>query len=288
MLLPATVLLVAILVIPLWEHNFSMIAITSGAMLTGFLLYPLMQLAKERRWVRFADLEFDFEHETAGTGLTYTITATGGLNDDPTYNAEYVDVVHDGICRTTGSSMDLGSISFGGSMRGPGSFSESMGRSPRSPLGAVGLGVAEDGAGLKVGSAPSSSPSATAAAAAVAASRSHRSSRFRRAAAAMGDGCPGVSGSPGGGGEGGGGVGRDGSSRLQAGKGLSSFRLRVSNEASWSDSGEGTWSPTVGDQVDAAVGPPSSHEAAAQQSGGSGSSSVGQVHSAANNKANGF
>jgi hypothetical protein len=171
-----------------------MIGITSAAMVAGFLLYPLMQLAKERRWLKFADLEFDFEHETAGAGLTYTITATGGLNNDPSYNAEYVDVVHDGICRTTGSSMDLGSVSFGPGSRGPASLSGSMGRSPRSPLGlnmfggwstapaaagagaagaAGGSGVHADAGGgegqmLRVGSAPAAGAGATAAAAAAA------------------------------------------------------------------------------------------------------------------------
>lgn len=154
MLLPATTLLLAILVIPLWERNFTMIAITTAAMLAGFVLYPLMQLAKERRWVHFTDLEFDYEHETGHGGLTYTITATGGLNYDPTYNAEYVDVVHDGIHRTTGSSMDLGSISFGGSVRGPGSATGSMGRSPRSPLGVAPPRASDEGPTFQVGSAP--------------------------------------------------------------------------------------------------------------------------------------
>jgi len=30
---------------------------TGGAMVAGFLLYPLMGAAKERGWCRFADLE---------------------------------------------------------------------------------------------------------------------------------------------------------------------------------------------------------------------------------------
>lgn len=71
MLAPATVLLLAILVIPLYERNYVMLGITSGAMVAGFVLYPLMQLAKERGWVHFASLEFDYEH---GAGTTYTIT----------------------------------------------------------------------------------------------------------------------------------------------------------------------------------------------------------------------
>lgn len=143
MLAPASILLIAILIIPVYEQNFTMIFSTTGAMVAGFILYPLMSLAKERGWMRFADLEFDFAHFTSGNARTYMIFATGELNYDPTYNAEYVDVVHDGDTgvRATGSSMDLGSSSFAGSSRGPGSVAGSLGGfgtlggSPRSPIG---------------------------------------------------------------------------------------------------------------------------------------------------------
>jgi hypothetical protein len=66
MLAPASLLLITILVIPIYERNFTMIFTTTGAMVLGFVLYPLLNLAKERGWVAFADLEFDFAHFTAG------------------------------------------------------------------------------------------------------------------------------------------------------------------------------------------------------------------------------
>eukprot|EP00882_Tetradesmus_deserticola_P016009 GHRQ01017077.1.p1 GENE.GHRQ01017077.1~~GHRQ01017077.1.p1 ORF type:complete len:485 (+),score=158.81 GHRQ01017077.1:249-1703(+) len=66
MLLPASLLLVVILLIPLWERNYTMICTTTGAIVLGCVLYPLLNLAKERGWVAFADLEFDFAHSTAG------------------------------------------------------------------------------------------------------------------------------------------------------------------------------------------------------------------------------
>lgn len=238
MLLPATTLLLAILVIPLWERNFTMIAITTAAMVAGFVLYPLMQLAKERRWVHFTDLEFDYEHETGGRGLTYTITATGGLNYDPTYNAEYVDVVHDGMHRTTGSSMDLGSISFAGSVRGPGSATGSMGRSPRSPLGVAPPGALDEGPTFKVGSAPAAPIAAVGAGPAAAAAGSGGAgggrnggsscSRLRPEGLVDGGGFHASNGAP---------PAAD-QRRLAAGQQLSSFKVRVSHETSFSDSNE--------------------------------------------------
>jgi hypothetical protein len=202
--------------------------------------------------MHFASLEFDYEH---GEGVTYTITATGGLNDDPTYNAEYVDVEYDGIHRTTGSSMDLGSFSFAGSMRGPGSLTGSMGRSPRSPLRSpllprspLGGPSANPGGfeqlpdlALRVGSAPAVSAGASAAAAALA-GRSG-SSRLRPGGAAAGSGFRAVNGSARAAATAaaGGGVAdgvNDDSGRVAAGQHLSSFSVRVSNETG-SDSGDG-------------------------------------------------
>jgi hypothetical protein len=158
-----------------------MLGITAAAMASGFVLYPLMQTAKERGWMEFTDLAFEYEaHQTAAAGHTYTITATGALNDDPSYNAEYVDVSVDdsGIRRTRGSSMDLaGSFSLAGSLLrggstgtpGPGSFtsfgagSTSAGRSPRSPL-APGYLWGAPGSPLAPAAAGSRGASATAAA----------------------------------------------------------------------------------------------------------------------------
>jgi hypothetical protein len=270
MLLPATILLGAILVIPLWERNFVMIGITSAATVSGFLLYPFLQLAKERRWLKFADLEFDFEHETAGEGNTYTITATGELNDDPTYNAEYVNVQHDGLHRVTGSSMDLGSISFG-SARGPGSFSSSMGRSPRSPLG-------HPGGGGRHGSSGGS---------AVVPQQQWCPSRLRPEGAADGlggfnrglygseaaDGTPGlVQQQP---------PRAADSKRAAAGRQLASFRVRVSHETSYSDSGDGPPSPSGAGAAAGAAGAAGDVAAngVAGQHGGSGSQQQGPGHS---------
>lgn len=87
MLLPATLLLMAILVIPFWEQNFTMMCATTSALFGGFLLYPLMSWLKEREWMHFSNLQFDFAHSHAGNARSYTIHASGGLNYDPTYNA---------------------------------------------------------------------------------------------------------------------------------------------------------------------------------------------------------
>lgn len=87
MLLPASLLLLAILLIPFWEGNFKMIAATTSALFGGFILYPVLSFLKEREWVQFSNLEFDYAHQTAGEARTYTIHASGGLNYDPTYNA---------------------------------------------------------------------------------------------------------------------------------------------------------------------------------------------------------
>ncbi|KAF8060548.1 polyamine transporter [Scenedesmus sp. PABB004] len=170
MLAPATLLLLAILVIPIYERNATTMAATGGAMLAGFVLYPLLGLARERGWCGFSDLAFDYAHALSpepggggGHGRSYTIHATGAIDghagDDAAdgggpdggdggsdrsggcgggtyYAAPYVrDVVHDGATgvRTT-SSMDLGSRGGSASAGSPG------GRSPRSPLLAAARG----------------------------------------------------------------------------------------------------------------------------------------------------
>uniref|UniRef100_A0A383VUM4 Amino acid permease/ SLC12A domain-containing protein n=1 Tax=Tetradesmus obliquus TaxID=3088 RepID=A0A383VUM4_TETOB len=215
MLTPASLLLMTILVIPVYERNWTMIATTLGAMLAGFVLYPLLNLAKERGWVAFADLEFDFAHFTAGNARTYTIVATGELNYDTSstlqhrsYNAEYVDVVHDGATgiRATSNSMDMGSRgpgSVASSGRGPssiagslGGFAGAAGGSPRSPLaphlwGQLQAGRAASappGVAAAAAAAPAG-PSADgpAAAAAAAGGSSRPASRFARAASGAGN-----------------------------------------------------------------------------------------------------
>eukprot|EP00879_Flechtneria_rotunda_P008879 GHRR01009299.1.p1 GENE.GHRR01009299.1~~GHRR01009299.1.p1 ORF type:complete len:350 (+),score=104.24 GHRR01009299.1:1950-2999(+) len=144
LLTPATLLLLAVLILPILERNHTMIFATSAAVVIGFILYPLFTMAKEKKWMSFSNLQFDFAHDTAGNARTYTIHASGHLNYDASYNVEYVDVCHDGDTgvRTTGSSMDLGSDhrwGIGSSGRGPGSVADSLGgfavgQSPRSPF----------------------------------------------------------------------------------------------------------------------------------------------------------
>lgn len=124
----------------------------------------------------------------AGNARTYTIVATGELNYDTSstlqhrsYNAEYVDVVHDGATgiRATSNSMDMGSRgpgSVASSGRGPssiagslGGFAGAAGGSPRSPLAPHLWGQ------LQAGRAASAPPGVAAAAAAVACSCCHGS-----------------------------------------------------------------------------------------------------------------
>lgn len=62
MLTPATVLLVVLLVLPVVAGNWVMVGWTVGALVAGFVLYPLLQMARERRWCEFADLQFDSQH----------------------------------------------------------------------------------------------------------------------------------------------------------------------------------------------------------------------------------
>jgi hypothetical protein len=105
MLLPASVLLCTVLALPFITGNFQMMAATLGAVVVGFLLYPLLSMAKERGWVEFTNLEIDYAHRTQGSGHSYTIHASGHLNYDD--DNEYVDVAYDGLRRSTSSAVDL-------------------------------------------------------------------------------------------------------------------------------------------------------------------------------------
>jgi amino acid transporter len=65
MLLPASVLLVAILALPFFERNWATLGVSFGALVVGCVLYPGLQLCKERGWLAFGDLRFEFEHHVA-------------------------------------------------------------------------------------------------------------------------------------------------------------------------------------------------------------------------------
>jgi amino acid transporter len=65
MLLPASALLLTILALPWIERDWTTLAASGGALLAGCALYPALQLAKERGWLAFADLRFEYEHHVA-------------------------------------------------------------------------------------------------------------------------------------------------------------------------------------------------------------------------------
>lgn len=62
MLLPASALLVAVLVIPVFARDWTTVAATGLAILSGFALFPLLCWLKESGRVDFGDLEFEFSH----------------------------------------------------------------------------------------------------------------------------------------------------------------------------------------------------------------------------------
>ncbi len=93
MLLPASLLLVAILLIPLWERNWATLGATLGAMLGGFILYPLLSLARERGWVEFTSLLFDFARSTAGNAQARAPLALRSLPSMPVVPLSFVAAV---------------------------------------------------------------------------------------------------------------------------------------------------------------------------------------------------
>jgi hypothetical protein len=103
MLLPASSLLVVVLFLPFATGDWQMIAVTMTAMVAGFVLYPLLQAAKEHGWCEFTSLEFDFSHDTAGGRGCYTIHASGHLQYNDQDN--YVDVQYNGVRRSTSSDV---------------------------------------------------------------------------------------------------------------------------------------------------------------------------------------
>lgn len=50
MLLPASVLLLTVLALPVLARDWRTIGATLGAVAAGLILYPLLQLARRRRW----------------------------------------------------------------------------------------------------------------------------------------------------------------------------------------------------------------------------------------------
>ncbi|KAI8466644.1 MAG: amino acid permease-domain-containing protein [Monoraphidium minutum] len=66
MLLPATGLLLAVLVLPVLARDWLTVGATASALVSGFALYPLLTWLKESRLVDFGDLEFEFSHTLSG------------------------------------------------------------------------------------------------------------------------------------------------------------------------------------------------------------------------------
>ncbi|GAX81476.1 hypothetical protein CEUSTIGMA_g8905.t1 [Chlamydomonas eustigma] len=59
MLLPATALLVTVIALPFLKLDYTTMLWTVGAGLSGFILWPLLQVAKRRGWCEFEEMEFD-------------------------------------------------------------------------------------------------------------------------------------------------------------------------------------------------------------------------------------
>jgi len=59
MLLPASALLLTVLALPLINLDYMNIAFTAAAAALGFILWPLLQMARERGWCEFHPLHFD-------------------------------------------------------------------------------------------------------------------------------------------------------------------------------------------------------------------------------------
>lgn len=143
MLAPATALLVTVLVLPVFSGDWVTVSATCLALVSGFVLYPLLSWLKDTGRVDFANLEFDFAHHvfsaspvrpssSAGGGITapgrtspsdgqlprprrsgsYTITARGALHydGDDFYDVDnFVDVTGDaGGRRTVTRSASIG------------------------------------------------------------------------------------------------------------------------------------------------------------------------------------
>lgn len=104
MLLPASLLLVVLLIMPIFEGKWLTVAVTSAAMVSGFILYPLLNLARDKGWCKFADLEFDYAHDFCGgaSPRRYTIYSSGNLN----YEDMQVDIHHNGITRSVSNSFE--------------------------------------------------------------------------------------------------------------------------------------------------------------------------------------
>jgi len=62
MLLPASLLLLYVLAMPFLALDVPTMAATSGAVVLGLVLYPLLQAARTRGWCEFSDLHFDTDN----------------------------------------------------------------------------------------------------------------------------------------------------------------------------------------------------------------------------------
>ncbi|KAJ9529358.1 hypothetical protein QJQ45_013786 [Haematococcus lacustris] len=62
MLLPASLLLMFVLVLPFANRSWTTVGATVGAIVLGIVLYPLLQVARRRGWCEFSDFHFDADH----------------------------------------------------------------------------------------------------------------------------------------------------------------------------------------------------------------------------------
>jgi hypothetical protein len=61
MLLPASLLLLFVLLLPFYQMRVINICTTLGAILAGTILYYVLHVARERKWCAFNPLHFDVE-----------------------------------------------------------------------------------------------------------------------------------------------------------------------------------------------------------------------------------
>lgn len=84
MLLPAGALLCVILALPIARGDWQMMAWTGGTIVIGLLLYPFLQMAREREWFEFVgETPHDFQ-----TNLYASLPVVSGsdLNTRPVIN----------------------------------------------------------------------------------------------------------------------------------------------------------------------------------------------------------
>ena len=80
MLLPALVLLLTMLILPIVVRDWQVVLFTAGTLAIGSFLYPLLQHAREKQWFQFEDCSpEDFSEHLAST---YAPVVDEGDNDE--------------------------------------------------------------------------------------------------------------------------------------------------------------------------------------------------------------